>query len=266
MKELNNQQIILLSLLVSFVTSIATGIVTVTLLAQAPQGVTQTINQIVERTVEKVVPGELQTVIKEVPVIVTEEDLIVKAINGASPAVVRIVDFKDEKVPKAVASGFLTDVAGIVVSVLPAKVEGDTSVPIYKVVTESDKEFTLDLVKLDEASRLAVFKVKEAEVADFAKEMEKVSPLKLSEKPIIVGQTVIGVGATSAGSHTVSVSIVSSVSSGSETVPATIKTNAANPENLGGPLLDIHGEVVGVSLTSGSALTKTFVKTVVDSI
>ena len=81
MEELNKNQIILLTLLVSFVTSIATGIVTVTLMDQAPPAVTQTINRVVERTVEKLVPGETQvaTVVREVPVIVTEEELMCDA-------------------------------------------------------------------------------------------------------------------------------------------------------------------------------------------
>jgi S1-C subfamily serine protease len=264
MEDLNKHQLILLSLLVSFVTSLATGIVTVTLIDQAPQGVTQTINQIVERTVEKVVPGE--TLVKEVPVIVTEEELIVKAINGTSGAVVRIVDFKDEKVPKTLASGFLTDGTGMIVSVLPVRTEGEAGVPVYKVMTESGKAFALDLAKNDESSRLVVFKVRASDMADFTKETEKVVPLKLSEKDTIVGQTIIGVGATSSGNPTATVSIVSSISAGSESAPSALKTNASNPENLGGPLLDIHGEVVGVSLASGSALTKTFVKSIIDSI
>ena len=85
MEDLNKNQIILLTLLVSFITSIATGIVTVSLFEQAPQGVTRTINRVVERTVERVVPGETTSIIKEVPVIVTEEELIVKAINSVSP-------------------------------------------------------------------------------------------------------------------------------------------------------------------------------------
>jgi len=264
MEDLNKHQLILLSLLVSFITSIATGIVTVTLLDQAPQGVTQTINQVVERTVERVVPGDIQTIIKEVPVIVTEEELIVKAINGASPAVVRIVDGKDET--KIVSSGFLTGGAGFIVSVLPTKTEGDSSVSTYKVVTESGKTFALETAKANDASRLIIFKVQTADLAEFNKETENIKPLKLSDKSIIVGQTIIGVGGTNGGNHTVAVSIISSVSVGSDSVPSILKTNASNPENLGGPLLDIHGEVVGISLASGSALTKTFIKNIIDSI
>lgn len=59
-KELNKQQLILLTLLITFVVSIATGIVTVSLMQQAPKSVPQTINNVIQRTIEKVttVPAE----------------------------------------------------------------------------------------------------------------------------------------------------------------------------------------------------------------
>jgi len=90
LEELTKAQVILLTLFVSFVTSIATGIVTVTLMDQAPPGITRTINRIVERTVETVVPGK--PVIKEVSVIITEEDLIVKAIEDSQGTIVKVGD------------------------------------------------------------------------------------------------------------------------------------------------------------------------------
>lgn len=82
-EELTTSQIILLALLVSFVTSIATGIVTVSLLAQAPPVVTQTVNRIVEHTVETVVPQESggTQVVKETTVVVKEDDLITDSVS-----------------------------------------------------------------------------------------------------------------------------------------------------------------------------------------
>jgi hypothetical protein len=84
LEELNTSQIILLALLVSFVTSIATGIVTVSLLAQAPPTVTNTVNQIVERTIETVLPAEnnqhVTTTVKETTVVVKEDELITDSI------------------------------------------------------------------------------------------------------------------------------------------------------------------------------------------
>ena len=85
-EELSKFQIVLLVLLVSFVTSIATGIVTVTLLAQAPPAVTQTINHVVERTVETVVPEVATSTKSSAPVqtvIVKEDDLVTGSIASA---------------------------------------------------------------------------------------------------------------------------------------------------------------------------------------
>lgn len=66
MKDLNNSQIILLTLLLSFVTSIATGIMTASLLQQSPSAVTIPITRIVKQTVESVVPkGDYAQLTKE---------------------------------------------------------------------------------------------------------------------------------------------------------------------------------------------------------
>ncbi|MCW9054673.1 MAG: serine protease [Candidatus Pacebacteria bacterium] len=91
-ERLTKAQIVLLTLLVSFVTSIATGIVTVTLLDQAPPVVTQTINRVVEHTVERVVPGEqTATVItKEKTVVVNEDDLITQSIEENTDKIVKV--------------------------------------------------------------------------------------------------------------------------------------------------------------------------------
>ena len=91
MEDLTKTQLILLMLFVSFVISTATSIVTTTLLQEAPQEITQTITRVVERTVERVVPGTTN-IIREVSKVevVTDEDLIVKAIAGAKSSIVGI--------------------------------------------------------------------------------------------------------------------------------------------------------------------------------
>ena len=53
-KELNKQQLILLTLLITFVVSIATGIITVSLMQQMPESVPQTVNNVIQRTIERV--------------------------------------------------------------------------------------------------------------------------------------------------------------------------------------------------------------------
>lgn len=55
LKDLNKQQLILLTMLFSFVISIATGIVSISLMKVAPPIIPQTINKVIERTINNVV-------------------------------------------------------------------------------------------------------------------------------------------------------------------------------------------------------------------
>lgn len=251
MEELNKNQIVLLTLLVSFVTSIATGIVTVTLLDQAPPAVTQTINRIVERTVEKVVPKETQpaTVIKEVPVIVTEEELIVKSVNQGAKAMVRIAEAGEKG--KFIGSGFLIKNGRIITSRTLFGVEATSTTTFINILeailTDGARRPLERLTPLD-GSPLLVFRLAEKDVkSDWP-------VLELSTDTSVIGQTVIALGASDSTGLSVAVGIISSfLSSGTTTAPM-IMTNAASSDNAGGPLLNIKGEVVGVSHTQGLAV------------
>jgi len=78
---------------VSFVTSIATGIVTVALMDQAPASIPQTIQRVVERTVEKITPvinNKPGVVSKETTVVVKEDDLITASIEKNGQSLVRL--------------------------------------------------------------------------------------------------------------------------------------------------------------------------------
>lgn len=90
LKDINNTQLVLLTLFVSFVTSVATGITTVTLLEEAPPVITQTINRIVERTVEVVSPPKTQPAAGTQTIVVKEEEFITNAAQKNAPNVVEI--------------------------------------------------------------------------------------------------------------------------------------------------------------------------------
>lgn len=263
MENLNKNQIVLLTLLVSFVTSIATGIVTVTLMDQAPAGVTQTINRVVERTIEKVVPGEpvIKTVVKEVPVIVTEEDLIVKVINEASPAVVRI---NDNGV--SLGSGFITSDDGLIVTAAHLLTRPSVG-QFYKISFRSGDETKARLIKFSLDNDIALMQIDSAELSQLKTKLlaavtaasstaNQVSwtPLLLQTSDITPGQTVIALGSPDNGPLNVSVGIVSSVDQASTSTAHLIRTNAANVYNSGGPILNTKGKVVGLSKEAGSAI------------
>ncbi len=267
MEDLNKNQIVLLVLLVSFVTSIATGIVTVTLMDQAPAGVTQTVNRIVERTVERVVPGEPteRTVIREVPVLVSQEEVILDIVRNAELSVVRLADARGDV---AYGSGFVIDSQGTVVTaahLLPQ----DRRTRGLSIFFRNGERVEMSLVKISSERDIAI--MKPADPARFTAAvtslMAAVSqatstapapvwrPLELAlDTNIISGQTVVALG-MSENDPIVSGGLVSAVTSVPDLPSAKfIKTNAINTSNIGGPLLNTKGLVVGLGVEVGSAL------------
>lgn len=93
LKDLNNYQLVLLTLLVSFVTSIATGIITVYLLQSSPT-VSSVINQVIQKTVETVVPegqNQVQKIITNNQVVfVKESDLVPVVVDTIKKSLITI--------------------------------------------------------------------------------------------------------------------------------------------------------------------------------
>ncbi|NOY35672.1 MAG: PDZ domain-containing protein [bacterium] len=239
MNDLTKNQVVMLVLLVSFVTSMATGIVTVTLVNQAPPPVTQTINRIIE----KVVPGEPQIIEKPAkPIIVTQEDLIIKVVEEASPAVVSVVAtkdmpvveqyyidpfsgdnffknfpegfFPDFKIPQyrqkgtkkqkvSSGTGFFVSADGLILT--NKHVVADTEAE-YSVIMNDGRKLDAEVLARDPFLDIAILKVKPAEgkTANF-----KFLPLG-DANSLKVGQTVIAIGnALGEFQNTVSVGIIS---------------------------------------------------------
>lgn len=274
MEDLNNSQLILMAILVSFVTSIATGILTVSLLDEQSPTVTQTINRVVERTVERVVPGDTRTVVREVPVIITEEELIVKVINDASVTVGRLTDSRTAELPLGLA--FVVDEGRYLVtaaSVLPGETNKRTG-PYY-LLTEEAIEYRAELAALSTDKRIAVLRVAEVTLPEapapsllsalLPQDKAEIAAAHLSANALSVGQTVIALGSIGSNVGPVTVGIISSLSPAAGTTTA-ITTNAANKDNLGGPLFSIQGEVVGLNILPGTAIPAALVRALIDSI
>ncbi|MEI6494599.1 MAG: trypsin-like peptidase domain-containing protein [bacterium] len=273
MEELNKNQIVLLVLFVSFVTSIATGIVTVTLMDQSPKGVTQNISNVVERTIERVVSNNIVGNSKSevVPVMVTEEESIIKVINGATPAVVKISRFDGNTLTNT-GTGFLVN--NQIDIVTPSSVVTDKNATYFALFSTGQKA-TLRLAAGDASSTLfALFRVQSVEekkkelITNPFKKDEPVSsqllkPIKFAANDTTLGQTVIGIADTNA----VSVGIVSGFTQDiASTTLKLIRTNAANSDNAGGPILNIRGEVIGMSSAQGLAWPAGIVRDFVDSV
>lgn len=281
MEDLNKNQIVLLVLLVSIVTSMATGIVTVVLLGQSEPGVIQTINRVVEKTIERVVPGEVKTttVVKEIPVAVSEEEQVVGVINRASPGVVAIFAPGDI----FLGAGFVISETGLVVIAEPllapppaengavpaapppdkyaAVLSGGKSVTAWRVKTSVEKGVALlrlDVGALQEAGQSP---------PNIGSATPVLSVLKLAADGAVVslGQKLIGLGRRDTGLVSVAFGIVSAISQKDDR-PSEIRTVAADAANLGGPLLNLRGEVVGLAASAGSGLPAGFIREAIDAI
>ncbi len=257
MDELSKNQIVLLTLLVSFVTSIATGIVTVTLMNQAPLGVTQTINRVVERTIEKVVPGETktQTVVKEVPVIITEEQLIVDVINKTSPATVRIAGADGA----TLGTGFIVSAGGIVATAGKLLPVGDNfqlsfanrTAGATRLNSSVDRGVALLQINLESIKAVPTTATSTSLSAN---ELKKLPTVGLADTDVLPGQTVVALGLPDTGSLNVAGGIVASIFTNNASSTVIIKTNAVSLTNLGGPLLNTKGKAIGLNYSLAEAL------------
>lgn len=273
MEDLNKSQLILLAILVSFVTSIATGIFTVALLDEQSPTVTQTINRVVERTVEKVVPGETKTVVKEVPVIVTEEELIVKVVNSASGAVGLV--HHQLSLNGALGLAFIVDGGNYAITSTDVLIgEGVKNPGPYDISLEDGTHLDAQLVAMSADKKIAALKITNiipAEKSNLLNSLVKSTPtlkgVKLSKTVPAVGQTVVALGSISNDASPVAVGIVSSLNrAGNSTSTISFKTNAVNKDNLGGPLFTIQGEVAGLNISPGLAVPAALIKALIDSI
>ncbi len=258
MEDLTKSQLILLALLVSFVGSIATSIMTVSLLSENnPQAVGQTINRVVERTIEKVIPQTItQTITKEVKVPANEGEAIVKAVASADEAVLVFGEQTDQGFQKTGSIVVFAEKQLLVTSgrlVNPAKNN-------YVAVASDGKSLALSLVGIDTGKDLVVFR--STANADF---LSKLPKLILSKSEFKSGETLVGLGAGEGQNNDLSIGFLLSQTATS-TDAARVKTNAAPSSVIGGPILNVAGEVAGLVTERGFATPARLISALIDSI
>jgi len=177
---------------------------------------------------------------------------IVELVRQLTPSVVHIAseaastDFFGQLVPqRGVGTGFIIDNDGrIVTNNHVVEIDGQPAQRIT--VTLSDgRQFPARIVGRDPATDVAVLKI----------DADGLFPVKLgSSAALMVGQDVVAIGNALdlPGGPTVTRGVVSAVNriiqEGDVSIPDAIQTDAAiNPGNSGGPLLNMAGEVVGIT-------------------
>lgn len=262
LEDLTHSQMILLTALVSFVTAIATGILTTSLLNNtSSQDVSKSINQVVERTIEKVVPQTIiQTITKEVSVPSNEGEKIVTAINAAAPTVFKIYVYKNDGTFQVLDSGIVLIDKKIVVTTA----KGIDRNSMYVLKLDKDQKISLKLAVLDSNRDLAIFQL----LGDWSI-LTKTLPVLPFAKAAVIGQTVVGLGASEGADNSplsVGILLSAGTNNASSTNPSFFKTNAANADTLGGPVLNISGELVGLVVRPGVVLSVHDISESIDSI
>lgn len=280
MDHLTKSQVVMVVLLASMMTALVTGIVVASLASESPQPITQTIHRVIERT-----GGNPAPVTNNPPK--TQESLVVKLVESATPAVVNVVAAKDVAVVEryfmspfegddffqqflppdflipqyrqkgterrqiSAASGFFVSEDGFVVT---NKHVVEDRAADYTVIANSGKRFPAKVLAQDPLQDIAILKV---EGSNFA-----YIPLGNSDT-LKVGQTAVAIGnALGEFQNTVSVGVISGLSrtiiasgsrGGSERLSQVIQTDAAiNPGNSGGPLLDLNGQAIGINTATAA--------------
>ncbi len=254
MDELNKNQLILLTLLVSFVTSIATGIITTSLLQEAPPGVTQVINRVVEKTIEQVAtePGSKET-IREVTVVVKEEDQVIDAIAKNGNSIARITDTAlTDGATSFYGLGVLLSKEGLVVSGFRSSVNQGT---IYSVTFGDGKTHQMKLERVDGGNNLAFFRV----IKDPQNPLTT-TPATLGTKNPQLGQSVIALDGKEKNSVAIGRVTGFVTEEGNKDKIEGIETDiGGDPLYVGAPLLNLSGEVVGVRVSLDATSPQEFI-------
>ncbi len=237
-----------------------------------------------QKILERIITGTTTTQISEK--VLRQDELIVRVVQDASPAVVSVVASKDVpvieqyfvdpfsndplfkqffgdgtpdvQVPQyrqkgvqrkdvSAATGFIVSADGLIVTNKHVVADQEAS---YTVLMNDGKKKPAKVLALDPLNDIAVLKI---EGTDFPF-------LRLGDSlGVKIGQTAITIGnALGEFRNTVSLgvisglhrSVVASASGGDgvEALQELIQTDAAiNPGNSGGPLLNVYGEVVGIN-------------------
>lgn len=253
MEDLNKNQLILLTLLVSFVTSIATGIITTSLLQEAPPGVTQVINRVVEKTIEKVgEDGKVQTV-KEVTVVVKEEDQVINSISKNTKSIVRIKDNAlVDGVTPFYGAGFLVTKEGLVVSARRDILNPNST---YTATFADGSSFSMTVVGIDEPNKLAFFKI-----AKDPKLSIQADPVTIGTAQTQLGQSIVALDGQE--KNTVSIGRVTGLPQ-TQSEPKdiiAIETDISSQATvLGMPLINLSGEIVGIRNEVNTTSSQSFV-------
>ncbi len=166
---------------------------------------------------------------------------VVRAVETVGPAVVRVHPYHVGYAPEGVGSGFLVSKDGLILT----NSHVVQAAPQIEVVTQEGKTLPAKLVGDDPDTDLALIRIDNS---------SGLPSCKLGDsKELRPGQLVIAIGAPLGFEATVTTGVVSALGRSlrgerGQLIEDLVQTDAAlNPGNSGGPLVNSHGEVIGIA-------------------
>lgn len=193
-------------------------------------------------------PTENGTTTHQEKIVLEESSAVIETVKKVSPSVVSITTtrnirnfFGNVVEQKGGGTGFIITSDGMIVT--NAHVVSDNRAS-YTVVTADGKDFEAKILAVDPIFDLAVVKI----------ETSGLPVVELGNSDdLAIGQWVVAIGnALAEFQNTVTVGVVSAkdrqLGTGAERLEGLIQTDAAiNPGNSGGPLVNLRGQVVGIT-------------------
>lgn len=210
--------------------------------------------------------NENVTVINKTEQIIVKEDFsVVKTAQNILPSVVKIVSYveNDDKknewsskikssqdIQESVKTGLIVTNDGLIVSVKRKMTDVGDKTLKYKILLSDNREFDAELTFTDEYSNLEFYKAEQENLPTptFGNSRE----LESGEKVIVIGnkggeyQNSFSLGVINEidGTYT----LLNSQLASSEKIEGAILTDAKiNEKNIGGPVLDFNGTVIGIA-------------------
>ena len=266
MEDLNNRQMVLLTMFTSFIISIATGIITVAMLQVAPETVTQTVNKVVEHTIERIVTGSstpstpnttVTNVTKEVTIYAKEDDLVVSAVEKNQPRIALIYAAGAASSSDPQALGFVVSRDGLIATE-PKTLMANGSVAESYMVMLGDRSYrATPLPNQDTKQEVYFLKLNDLSASST---IDAVTYGR-SDNPK-VAQTVVVLGGTDGtGVFKATISKLRFVKSDATSSPEQLLTGmTTNPkipdQNDGALVVNLDGQVVGMVVPDPTDTTK----------
>jgi hypothetical protein len=273
MEELNNRQMVLLTMFASFVVSVATGIITVAMLQAAPETVTQTVNRVVEHTIERIVAGTstpdrttsptvvTNNVTKEVTVYAKEDDLVVAAVEKNQPRIATIYAAGTATSTDPITIGFVVSHDGLIVTD-SKQLLGDAVAKESYTIRIAGKEYSAQPVDGQDGGKQAVFFLKLKGISA-SSTLDSVTYGRAGDPKLAQSVIVLG-GVDGSGVFKTSLSHMRYAKLESTTTASQILTGIESSpkipdQNLGALVVNLDGQVIGIVIPDGIESSKNLI-------